>query len=56
LGNVVGKEFQSDKATEGSVLGLVDNTHASAPEFLDDAVMRDILSDHWGKSYVAERG
>jgi hypothetical protein len=31
---------------EGYVLGLVDDTHPAAPEFFDDAVMRDDLVDH----------
>jgi hypothetical protein len=31
---------------EGYVLGLVDHTHATAPELLDDAVMRDGLANH----------
>ena len=28
------------------VLGFVDHTHPSAAEFLDDAVVRDGLTDH----------
>jgi hypothetical protein len=28
------------------VLGLVDNTHTSAAQFLDDAVVGDGLADH----------
>jgi len=43
---VIGQELESDKATEVSVLGLVDHTHATATEFLDDAVVRDGLADH----------
>ena len=27
-------------------LGLIDHTHPTAPELLDDAVMRDGLPDH----------
>jgi hypothetical protein len=40
---IVGEKFKRDKATERGVLGLVDDAHASAAEFLDDAVMRDDL-------------
>src|SRR5713226_8553860 len=29
------------------VLGLVDHTHTAAAEFLDDAVVRNGLADHW---------
>jgi len=38
------------------VLSLVDNTHPSATEFLDDAVVRDGSPDHWRESYVWETG
>jgi hypothetical protein len=35
---------------------LVDHTHTTATQFLDDAVMRDGLADHWRESYVGETG
>jgi len=38
------------------VLSLVDHTHATAAQPLDDAVVRDGLSDHWRESYVDETG
>jgi hypothetical protein len=39
------------------VLSLVYDTHATAAELLDDAVVRDGLTDHWRrKSYVCETG
>ena len=47
-GNVFGKELERDEAAELDVFGLVDNTHASAAEFVDDAVMGDGLTDHGG--------
>ena len=58
LGNFFGQELQRDKAAQLYVLGLVDDTHAAAAEFLDDAVVRDGLADHcaeilgrnWSKS------
>src|SRR5713226_2553407 len=38
------------------VLSLVDHTHTTTTQFLDDAVMRDGLADHWRESYVGETG
>jgi hypothetical protein len=43
FGYIIGKKLQGDKAIEFDVLGLVDDTHATAAESLDDAVMRDRL-------------
>ena len=45
FGDVVGEEFQSDKATKACVFGFVDNAHASAAEFFQNAVMREGLAD-----------
>ena len=45
LGYIVGQEFESDKATEIRVLGLVHHTHPPAAQLLDNAVMRDGLAD-----------
>jgi hypothetical protein len=39
------KKFQGDKAAERHVLCPVDNTHASAPELFQDAVVGDGLTD-----------
>jgi hypothetical protein len=33
-----------------------DDAHPAATEFLDDAVVRDDLAEHRGKSYVGETG
>src|SRR6266853_3994257 len=44
---LIRQEFEGDEATECGVLGLVDHTHAAATKFLDDAVVRDGLADHW---------
>ena len=46
FGNVVGQELQSDKAVQLYVLGFVDNAHATAAEFLDDAVVGNRLAEH----------
>ena len=43
---IIGQELQSDEATKLGVLGLVDHTHPAAAQLLDDAVVRDGLTDH----------
>ncbi len=40
-GGILGKELQRDEAIEFDVLGLVDDTHTTATEFFQDAVMRE---------------
>jgi hypothetical protein len=53
LSDIVGQELQGDKAVQFYILSLIDDTHPSAAEFLDDAVMRDSLADHGAqKCYV----
>jgi hypothetical protein len=47
FGDVVGEEFQRDETAEFYVFGFIDNAHSSAAEFLDDAVVRNGLADHW---------
>jgi hypothetical protein len=44
--DVIGQEFQGDKAVEGYILGLVDYAHPTPAKFLDDAVVRYGLADH----------
>ena len=46
LRDVVGKKLQGDKAAKLGVLGLVDDTHAAAAEFFDDAVMAQRLANN----------
>ena len=43
--HLFGQELQGHKAVESSVLGLVDDTHPAAAEFLNDAIVRDGLAD-----------
>ena len=43
-GEIVGEEFQSNKSLKPAILGLVNNPHATATQFLNNAVMRDGLS------------
>ena len=45
LGNIVGKKFQRNIPAEARVLGLINHAHSAAAEFLEDAVMRNRLSD-----------
>jgi len=45
-GDIVGKELQRDEAIESDVLGLVDDTHSSATEFLNDAVVRNRAAEN----------
>jgi len=43
---IVRQEFEGDEAAEVHILGFIDHTHPTAPEFLDDAVVRDRLTYH----------
>jgi hypothetical protein len=40
------KEFQSDKTVEPDVFGLVNHTHSTAAQHLEDAIVRDGLANH----------
>ena len=52
-----GRNFRATKRSELYVLGFVDDTHAAAAEFLDDAIVRDRLADHeWRKNSGAILG
>ena len=46
FGNVVGQELESHETTELNVLGLVHDTHTTAAQLLNNAVVRDGLADH----------
>ena len=48
VGELVGKEFQGDVATELEVFGLVDHAHAPAPDLAEYAVMGNRLSHGLG--------
>ena len=45
VGYFIGKKFKRDEAVQARVFGLVDDAHAAATEFFEDAVVRDGLSD-----------
>src|SRR6185436_5473937 len=49
----VGEELQRDITAQACVLGLVDDAHAPASQFLEDAVMGDGLANHWMKPSIA---
>src|SRR3954470_22488694 len=45
-GEVFWDEFQRDVAPELEVFSLIDHAHTTAPEFAEDAVMGNLLTDH----------
>ncbi len=45
MSNLLGQELERDEAMQPHVLGLINHPHAAAAEFLDDAVVRDGLSN-----------
>jgi hypothetical protein len=55
-GDFFGQKFEGDEAAQASVFGLVDNTHATASELFDDAIVGDVLADHQGQSLRGEGG
>ena len=50
LGYVLGQEFESNKATEVGVLGLINDPHTAAAQLLKDAVVGDDLTDELGRA------
>ena len=46
FGDIIGQKLQGDKPVQGYVLSLVDDTHPSTAELLNDAVVRNGLADH----------
>ena len=48
--DVIEWELQSDKAVEGDVFGFVNHAWRR-PQLFNDAIARDGLTDHEGKSY-----
>src|SRR4029077_14212785 len=45
-GHFCGQELERYKTVQARVFGLVHDTHPAAADFLEDAVVRDGLSDH----------
>ncbi len=50
VGDVFGEEFQGYEAAEAGVFGFVDDAHATAAEFFDDAIVRNRLAEREGGS------
>jgi hypothetical protein len=48
FGYLVGQELEGDESVEFDILSFVDNTHPTTAQFLDDAVVRNGLTDHCG--------
>src|ERR1700680_1469966 len=48
-GNLLGKKLKGDEAMQPGIFRLKDNAHATTAKFLDDAVVRDSLPDHYGQ-------
>ena len=46
--DIVWKKLESDKPPELYILGLINHTHPTAAQLLDDAVMGDNLPDDFG--------
>src|SRR5215510_504725 len=44
-----GKKLHSYEASQFGILGFVNDTHTTASELFDDAVVRDGLADHWAE-------
>jgi hypothetical protein len=48
LGYIIRQELEGNQAAQLHVLSLVDHTHPTPAQLLDDAVVRDGLADHLG--------
>ncbi|MGB9403375.1 MAG: hypothetical protein WCA98_07540 [Candidatus Acidiferrales bacterium] len=46
LRHVVGQKLEGNEAMKADVLGFIDDAHAAAAQFVDDAVVRDGLANH----------
>jgi hypothetical protein len=53
---ILREKFEGDKSAEGNVFCLVHHAHPTATQFLDDAVVRDGLADHWAEILGLEIG
>jgi hypothetical protein len=45
LSYIIGQEFERDESVQAYVFGLIDDTHTSATELFNDAVVRDCATD-----------
>ena len=49
-----GRNFSATTRSQARVFGFVNDAHAAAAEFFDDAVVRDGLANHWCSSVIGE--
>ena len=49
-----GREFEGNEAAELGIFSLIDHTHPTAAQPLDDAVVRNRLTDHFAE--ILDRG
>jgi hypothetical protein len=55
-GHVIGEKLERDKAAKLGVFGLVDHTHPTTAQLLNDAVVRDGSTDHLRECYGVRSG
>jgi hypothetical protein len=55
LGDIVRQEFERHEAPELSVFRLVNHTHPATAQLLDDAVVRDGLTDQLKRTFTLGR-
>ena len=56
LSNLIGQKLQSHKAVQSRILGFVDHPHPATAEFLDQAVVRNDMTDHAQACYGGNVG
>jgi hypothetical protein len=54
LGKIFGQELQRNMTAEIRVLGLVDHTHSTTAESLEDAIVRNYLANYERKTALGE--
>src|SRR6266436_6575559 len=50
-GHVFGQELQGNGTIEAGVLGLVNHSHSTAAQLLDNPLVRDGSANHWQACY-----
>ena len=56
LEEMIPRELQRDDASQADVLGPIDHAHATGAQLVEDAVVRDGLTDHVvGKKQLTRR-
>jgi len=49
VGDIFWQELERDATMQAGILGLVDHTHPTATQFLDNPVVREGLTTSWGE-------